>query len=90
LSFKIWGQNEQELRFIPTDKLGNNIKIGPFAESHEIISDYCAKVENLFNFDIKIMKTTTVSKFDLINCWREIVNREEEQKLNQLEILNIG
>lgn len=90
LSFRIDGSETGKLNFIQTDKLGSSISIIPFDKIDELISDYSANLENLLNFDIKIMKRVSISKKLLEYYWSIISLSSDEQRLNNIEVLNIG
>jgi hypothetical protein len=90
INFKIIGDNENNLKFANTDKIGNTIEEYDFKEFDQIISDYSANIENLLNFDIKISKRVIFEKEDLLEYWDSAYKNNVEQQMKCKNIIDIG
>jgi hypothetical protein len=90
INFKITGENENNLKFVYTDKIGNTIEEYDFKEFDQIISDYTANIENFLNFDVKIAKRIIFEKEDLLEYWVSVYKNNVEQRMECKNIIDIG
>ncbi|MCC5619357.1 hypothetical protein LC605_30685 [Nostoc sp. CHAB 5836] len=72
LSFQLHGDEEENINFVVTDKLGNKIQNGiPLNKVEKLICDYSATIDNFFNFDIKVEKRVVIEYSSLVKMWNE-------------------
>lgn len=72
LSFQLHGTDEENITFVVTDKLGNNVQNEiPIKRFDKLICDYSATVDNFFNFDVKVEKRVVIESSSLARMWNE-------------------
>jgi len=89
LSFKLLISPEGSVEVTHTDKLGKSIKSYPLSSAMVLIADYEAMVENLFDFDVRIAKRTTIPHKELLSICQRVNYNNEEQHIELSYIKSI-
>ncbi len=90
LVFNIELSNNGELNLVWTDKLENKNEVYELEDTSQLIIDYEASIENLFNFDVKIAKRVILKEESLHEFWQLLQEEKVEQKLKIDEVLPVG
>lgn len=78
LSFKL--KKDKDFYLILTDKLGREIKRIPIYKNVQLITDYSATLNNLFNFNIFLAKRIEISGNELKDMFESIQKDSFEQR----------
>lgn len=72
LSFQLDGSQEEDVKFIVTDKIGEKVQNAmPVRTFDKIICDYSATIQNFLDFDIQVEKRLVMESSSLIQMWKE-------------------
>jgi hypothetical protein len=94
LCFRIEGKSRDKLTLVVTDKHGrpldgdhNRMLLDHF---NFLIADYSANLENIFNFDVKLMKRCEISVNSLRESWESIQRDNSERPFDIIHVREVG
>ena len=90
LSFRLEKSVDGDLLFIQTDKLGNEKERIPVANFDYLRCDYCATIQNFFNFNVQRGKRVTINSSVLGSMYDSIQEANVEKRFEVDRIQTIG
>lgn len=90
LSFDLRGENDGEVRFVQTHKLGKELRDINLKDFHCLICDYTANIKNFLNFNVKVGKRVEIEVSSLYKMWRAIRASDGERRFEVDRIRNVA
>ena len=90
LCFKLKRKTDNKISLIQTDKLGKDMENFNLNDFDLLIVDYFAKIQNFFNFNIKLSKRVEITSSSLCQMFENIKNKKEEQQFTIDRIRDVG
>jgi len=90
INFQVRGEHADDLVFVMTDKLGNELKSVRLDSFERLVCDYVAMLNNRFNFNVKLAKRVELQARSLANIWSELREDNVERSFEVDRIRNVG
>ena len=90
INFQLRGEDVEELMFVMTDKLGNELKSAHLGSFDRLVCDYTATVNNTFNFNVKLAKRIELRASSMAKMWGDVQRENVERRFEVDRIRNVA